>query len=155
MGYWASKSNQLGKLFLKTKPLNLDGSYCLKHFQVRMVSNGLKEQSKAKGEFRIYWKTADYVSPTMLIKDETIKLIPNMETKFLYTLNEQSDEPITEVDISYKRTSKFLVKYFYDKNWSIKYVEIYSGDTQESIRFCPVLQMIQSGATNVFKKCLE
>lgn len=156
MGYWASKANDLGKLYLNTGSLaEVDGdSYCLGHYQIRMVSNDLEGQSKARGKFKIFWKTASYVVPTVLIEDETITLKPNRETKFLMTVEPRfTGGEIEEVYVSYKRTSNYMHKYFYDQYWSIKFVEILEGGTQRLVRFCPRVEMIKSGTSGIFVKC--
>jgi len=153
MGYWASKYNDNGKLYLNTRGLNETDSYCLEHYQIRMVSNSLDDQNKARGKFRVFWKVKDYVSPTFLVRDETITLKPHRETKMLITLDKAAPGEIEEVYVSYKRTSNYLIKYFYDQSWSFKFVEVLEGSTQKSVRFCPLVEMIKSGTTGIFKKC--
>jgi len=153
MGYWASKYKDNGRLYLNTRSLDETDSYCLEHYQLRMVSNSLEGQSKARGKFRIFWKVKDYISPTFLIHDETMTLKPHEETKMLIKLEKAAPSEIEEVYISYKRTSNYLIKYFYDQNWSFEFVELIEGGTQRSVRFCPLLEIIKSGTTGIFKKC--
>lgn len=156
MGYWASKERQLGNLYLSTKPTNTNETrreFCQEHFKVRLLSNNLDGQTKAKGKFQVSFKTAAYQSGEFLVGEKGIVLEPHMETTTLIRLDEILSEEIEEVLVYYKRTSNYLVKYLYDQSWSFKYVEVTNGRTQQTIKFCPLLQMIKSGTTVMFKKC--
>lgn len=156
MGYWASKERQLGSLYLNTKTTtaeNMTTSFCKEHYTVRLVSNNLEGQQKAKGKFRVSLKTANHLSAEYLVGGKSLKLEPNMESTVLIDLDEAMKEEIEEVLVAYKRTSNYLVKYLYDQNWSFKYVELTHGPTQKKVKFCPLLQMINSGTSVMFKKC--
>lgn len=156
MGYWASKNRQLGSLYLNTKSTNAENvtsSFCKEHYKLRLVSNNLEGQQKAKGKFRVSLKTANHKSQEYVVGGKTLKLEPNMESTVLIDLDEAMIEDIEDVLVAYKRTSNYLVKYLYDQNWSFKYVELTHGPTQKMVKFCPLLQMIKSGTSVMFKKC--
>jgi len=155
MGYWASKSADNGKLYLNTRGVNHTDSYCLEHYKIKLLSNNQEGQSKARGKFKVFWKIKDYVSPTFLMKDDTITLKTNEETNMMATIKKSAAGEIEEVFVSYKRTSNYFKKYFYDQYWSFKYVEVLEGSTQKSVKFCPLLTKIKSGTTGIFKKCPE
>lgn len=156
MGYWASKTRQLGSLYLNTKTTNAENvtsSFCKEHYTLRLVSNNLEGQQKAKGKFRVSLKTANRQSKEYVVGGKTLKLEPNMESTVLIDLDNAMIEDVEEVLVEYKRTSNYLVKYLYDQNWSFKFVELTHGQTQQTVKFCPLLQMIKSATSVIFKRC--
>lgn len=153
MGYWASNLNDLGQLYLNTKSLENNGSFCKQHYQIKLVSNDREGFDAAKGKFKISWKTQNQSTPTFLIKESGLKLKADSQIVALIDSEDSNSEDILEVYLSYKRTSNYLIKYFYDQYWSFKYVDVFSGQTQTVSRFCPLLEKIKSGTTAIFKKC--
>jgi pancreatic lipase-related protein 1 len=155
MGYWATKSKDLGNLYLNTKSYEAKKSFCKQFYQVKLLSNNLDSQDDAKGWVKIYWKTANSMTPAVKIKHQGLELEPNTETRYLYELDQPINEDIEEVFIQYKRTSNYLLKYFYDQYWSFKHVEIFSADSQKSYKFCPISERMKSSRVDFtsFKKC--
>ena len=78
---------------------------------------------------------------------------PNGVTSRLLTLKQQLNESVSKLVVSYTRTSNFFNKWLYDLEWSFKSIELFDGDRQIKLRYCPQNIIIQSGYQVEFNLC--
>jgi hypothetical protein len=154
MGYWASPHKEFGKLFVNTQSLT-KSDYCEQFYKVTMKSSDSFSLRPARGQFAIYFKTTTERSPSKLFGDSEITFDVGMSKTRMITLDEPIDTkyPIESVYVKYKRVEKFFLGLFYADQWGFEYVEVFNGETQQRIRYCPTADYIQSGQTLEFKKC--
>ena len=153
MGYWSSKSNDNGMLFLNTQSPTKQ-PFCKQHYRVELYSNNLNGAMQTRGKFTFYFLTRNHMSTIeVLDNSETTFKQDSVESRFI-SLNEPIyDGDILSLFVSFEKSSSLLSSWLYWNEWSFKYVEVFSGDNQSLIRFCPYKQIIQSGQTVQFKKC--
>ena len=150
MGYWASLKRDLGNLYLTTKSLKVDGEFCHAHHLIRLVSNGIEDMKKTVGKISIYLKGKTQTSST---ESAHIKLVSGEAKSLLVSFGSELSEDIEDAFVSFQKTSNIFTKWFSDDFWSFKSIEIFSGPKQLLTKFCPLLEIIPSGSTAIFKKC--
>jgi hypothetical protein len=103
--------------------------------------------------FKLYFITKSHQSSVQTIDNsETTFKKDSVDTR-LVTLPDPLTEDITDVFISFEKTSNFASSWLYWDSWSFRYIEVFSGDTQKLVKFCPFTPVIQSGHTVRFLKC--
>ena len=88
------------------------------------------------------------------------KVISKLRTKSIdkfllhkITLDQKLEGTVYQLIISYKRTDNFFSRWFYDLQWSFKTVELFDGNNQVRLKFCPKQIFIQSGDQIEFNLC--
>lgn len=109
---------------------------------------------EANGLFTVILKSSsNQISDAQIIDDSESVFKPKSSFKRLITLNQKLTGNINQLIISYKRTNNFFNRWFYDLQWSFKFVELFDGDNQVRMKFCPKQIMIQSGDQVEFDLC--
>ncbi len=154
MGYWASPSSDNGMLFLSTESPSKT-NYCNQHFLVNLVSNKINNLSQARGKLTVTFKTSKELSAPILFDDSNISFKPDSTESRLLSLEKTIDNTVTidSVFVSYTKTTNIFIGWLYENQWSFRYVEIFNGETQTTLRYCPLVTLIQSGQSVEFKKC--
>ena len=154
MGYWSSQSKDTGMLFLNTQsPTRLP--YCKQNYRVDLYSHNISGGAvQTRGKFTLYFLTQNHMSSIeVLDNSETTFKQDSVESRFI-SLNEPIyDGDILSLFVSFDKSPNLLSGWLYWNEWSFKHVEIFSGDNQRLLRFCPYKQIIQSGQTVQYKKC--
>ena len=84
---------------------------------------------------------------------EEVTFKKNSIEQKLVSIRHPIDEEITDLFVSFTKTGSLVSGWLYWDKWSFRYIEVFSGDKQESERFCPYTPFIQSGATVRFSRC--
>ena len=109
---------------------------------------------QAYGLFTIILKsTSNQISESLIIDDSETVFTPNSFNKRLITLDQKLEGTVYQLIISYKRTDNFFSRWFYDLQWSFKTVELFDGNNQVRLKFCPKQIFIQSGDQIEFNLC--
>jgi hypothetical protein len=109
---------------------------------------------QASGLFTIILKsTSNQISEAQIIDDSETVFTPNSTFKRLITLDQKLEGDVNQLIISYKRTNSFFNRWFYDLQWSFRIVELFDGNNQVKLKFCPKQVMILSGDQIQFELC--
>lgn len=155
MGYWASPSNDLGGVFLDTKPTTENVErYCLQNFGVTLHSKADKQNS-AKGDFKIQFESADGIKSTNYLLDGKHKYFEKGSIeKSLISLSTHFNYDIDRIHVSYTRENNILWLWSsYDDKWAFDFIFLTIGQTQTTYKFCPTTTYIQSGKSVPFIHC--
>jgi hypothetical protein len=109
--------------------------------------------TQAIGKFTIFVKTATETSQVYLFDDNDTTFRTSLIVNKLISLNNPLSNPIQSVFISYTLTNNILIAWLFNSQWSFKYVQFKSGESQASYMLCPVTPYIKSGQTVEFKVC--
>lgn len=136
MGYWSSPSKELGSHYLNTQEAtNLP--FCTHNYQIGLFSDDSGIQ--ALGRFKISF--GKKFSNEQIVDDSENKFTRNSVSKYLLSINERlTTEMMDTIFISYERTGNIFSSWLYDLVWSFKNVEIFSGETQKLLKFCPKMK---------------
>ncbi len=136
MGYFASPQQDQGSLFLNTNPVKSE-FFCKNYYQVVLQSNNLGSK-KAKGYFKIYFKTSKEISSEESLDDTETIFESNSVHKRLVSLQAPLKDPkIVSTVLNYKRGWNPIDYFYYESQWIFKKIEIISAQTQIKMTFCP------------------
>jgi len=154
MGYWASPSKDGDLLYLSTESPSKT-NYCNQHFLVKLVSNKINNLVQARGKFTVTFKTSKEQSVPLLFDDSNITFKQDSVETRLLSLEKPIDNTVSvdSVFVSYTKTSNFVSCWLYSTEWSFRYIEIFNGETQTTLRYCPLVTIISSGQSVEFRKC--
>ncbi len=156
MGYYSSLNKDTGSLYLNTQPpLSEDFQHsCKQNYLVELTSNKVDRLVQTRGKITIYFQTvSDQVSSIEVLDDAGATFKPDESQKRLVSLNVPLNDTLESVYVSFTKTGNLLSAWMYDNKWSFRYVTVLNGERQETIRFCPVTSIIESGKTVKFEKC--
>ena len=108
---------------------------------------------QTRGKFQFYFITRNHQSTTHVLDDSETTFKMNSHEQRLVSLENPLDEDITDVFISFEKTTSLMAGWLYWDSWSFEYVEVFKGDTQISGRYCPYTPIIKTGSTVRFTKC--
>ena len=155
LGYFSSKNNDLGSLYLNTRSMKNQEAYCQQFFRLNLFSHSLNNMVQTRGKFSIRLRTSQQTSSTEIMDDSSITFKQDDVNTFLLTLNSPIDTnyQVESVFLSFTKTTNLFSGWLYEDKWSFKYIELYNGESQISAKYCPVQSIINSGTTVEFKKC--
>lgn len=108
---------------------------------------------QTRGEFKFYFITKKHQSSVEVFDNsQTTFKKDSVETRFI-SLSKPLEEEVTDIFVSFTKTSNLASSWLYWDKWSFKYIEVFSGDTQKQEKFCPYTSIIESGHTVRFSKC--
>lgn len=158
MGYWATPGKDNGRLFLNTKSPS-GQSYCKPNYKITLFSDKLDGVTQTRGLFKFYLVAKDRQSRTQVLDNSETTFKRDSIVERLVAVDWLNGEEIgTEIEsifISFEKTFNLVSGWMYADKWNFKYVDVFSGDAQVSMRFCPSASVIQSGKTVQFNKCLS
>lgn len=151
MGYWASLDNDLGNLFLNTKPASDKRNLCKLNYLITLRSqNNSDSQIRAYGKFSIIFGSSGRNSSEEIIDDSNIIFKPNLVESRLISTSDLDE--IINLYIVYQKTQS-LINWIYEDSWQFEQIDLL--DQSGSVnKFCPYFtenktqQMITK-----FKKC--
>jgi triacylglycerol lipase len=156
MGYYSAMNKDRGLLYLNTQPPlseNFD-HLCVQNYLVTLASTDANKLQQTRGSFKLYFETSSgLVSSTELIDDSTVTFKAGETQTRLVSLKEPLAQNVDSVHVSFTKTSNWASSWMYDNMWGFKYVEVLSGEKQDTWRFCPTQPLIESGKTVKFEKC--
>ena len=152
MGFYASSRTDNGSLYLNTQDAKAF-PYCQHHFVVSLTSNTLAGQNQARGLFKITLIGDRTNSLPLELDNADVTFKPGSIEKRLIASAKYVGENINQITVSYTKTSNIITSLLYQDQWSFRQIEILYGDNQQTLRFCPTANYIQSGSSVTFNKC--
>lgn len=150
LGYYASPDKDNGTLYLDTQSIYADNR-CKQNYQVIVNSDDMGDK-KAKGTFKIYFQTSSQTkSSTETLEKGSTVFSSNLSTRYLVSLDDRLESPITSAFILYKKTWSIFTTY--EDRWQFKNIEIYSADERSSIKLCPVEDFLNMSNEIEYTKC--
>ena len=136
MGYWSQKSKSLGNQYLNTQSAK-EAPFCTHNYQVTLHSKKTKNTYQALGSFKIRFGSKSPSLGQVIDNSETIFKSDTISTH-LTTFNEPlKSEDLRVIFMSYEKTSNIFTSWLYDKEWAFKNVEVFLGEEQKKLLFCP------------------
>ena len=148
MGFWSSPINQQGTLYLNTRSLK-ENSFYKQNLLITLISAQMSKQ--AKGTFKIFFKGNGFTSPPVVLDNSNKLFKADSKEKIFLSLDDAfSMEEINSVSVSYERNFNWLAN---QSKWTFKCIEIFSGDSQKTFKFCPQEEFFHTGNYNDYTKC--
>jgi hypothetical protein len=87
---------------------------------------------QAKGKFTIFFQTKHFISSTELVDDNTVVFKRDSQENFLISLSKRidlldEDDEITNVFVSFTKSSSLVTSWLYDSRWSFKSIRLFDG----------------------------
>ena len=152
MGYLASIDNDNGLLYFNTQN-GQKSPFCQHQLLVNLYSNSLTGQNQARGLFKISLTGEKGTSPAIELDNSDVTFKPSSIESRLVASTKYVGENLSQVTVSYTKTSNLLSSFLYQDQWSFRAIEVFYGDSQKLFRFCPTTSFIQSGFSAFFNKC--
>ena len=173
MGYYSSPIYDQGSLYLNTQNVD-DKRLCLQNYVLKLYSDDLSSMKKTRGKFTISFKTnTQETSSTEIIDDSDTEFLPNSTVvQFISLKNPISpNSTINSALISFTKNENlfsswtynskrsfsswlsFYNEMYYDDEWAFRFVEIFDGEKQLSVKLCPEYPLIANKKEVEFKKC--
>jgi hypothetical protein len=152
MGYKASASNDNGGLYFNTQH-GEKFPFCQHQILVNLNSNSLSGQNQARGLFTVVFNGDKTKSLPIQLDNSDVTFKAGSTEARLVASTKYIGEDISQITVTYTKTSNLLSSFLYQDKWSFRNVEVLNGDNQKSLRFCPSTAYIQSGSSVVFNKC--
>lgn len=92
-------------------------------------------------------------SDTFVLDDNERTFLQNTKVETLISLKNYVPGEITTLHVSFKKNNDFLTQWLYKDTWRFTFIEVYSGENQSLIKFCPEKAIISSGSTVKFNIC--
>lgn len=152
MGYWASKTNELGFLFLNTQAVD-KYPYCHFHYLVTLNSKNTAAQTQTRGQINLSLEGSTDNSSTILFDDGSFTMRPGSVESRLVTSNKNLGRDIVGVSLQFTKTTRLLSSWLYQNEWSFDSLFINDGYQYLNTKFCAENDRVKSGESMRFARC--